>query len=138
MCRMKKLIYGILLCMLFVYSSCTGNHKKKIIPGGTAFQEGKLIKLSPEQSKTINLSDIVKKVEIKILEMNDNSLISNILKIEIDKDYFIQNDVDKFVYFLMIPQFTLMEDCILIPGSPLMNWKVRLRTIMHFVIRSIQ
>jgi hypothetical protein len=91
-------IYNILFIIFIVFFSCS-EKKKNIIQGEISSDGGQIILLDAVKDKKIYLSDIAKNINIKILETTEESLIGDIIKLDIDEDYyFILNSIDKLVY----------------------------------------
>jgi hypothetical protein len=93
---MKLYIY-IILSLLLSYS-CNSDIRK--IEQGVIIADGvSTIYLDPKVSKNINLSEIIKDINLIFLQTSDDSFLGEISKIERDDNcYFILNSFDKFVY----------------------------------------
>lgn len=90
--------FNLLLASILITCSSCSEHYQKTNTGIHSSIGEKEIRLNPDESNVINLSDIAKKIDIKVLETNGDNLIGDILKIDFDDGYFIQNSVDKLVY----------------------------------------
>jgi hypothetical protein len=88
-----------LILYIALISLCACSRNRKEIKLGTISDSGaKVISLNPDKENKIYLSEVAQSINVKILETTDESLIGDILAIEYDGDYFIHNNIDKFVY----------------------------------------
>lgn len=95
---MKIKSWTSLLCIFLITLPSCADKKKDITQGSISTNNVIEITLKPEQNKKIYLSQLIKRIDLKILETTDESLLGDILKLETDGDYFILNSTNKLVY----------------------------------------